>query len=127
MISLRCTIEDTAQDDDALDVFKKAVPAAAMVQTVGFLQAKHGKASKMQKALTSQVEGAQHTLETGERAIDLQVAVVWSVELHDAALGECSIALRVKEAEVGGGAARGLCAVWEALRVLPEPAPQALP
>merc|ERR1719199_2137233 len=39
-------------DDDALDVFKKAVPAAAMVQTVGFLQAKHGKASKMQKAHT---------------------------------------------------------------------------
>merc|ERR1719355_320611 len=39
-------------DDDALDVFKKAVPAAAMVQTVGFLQAKHGKASKLQKAHT---------------------------------------------------------------------------
>merc|ERR1719197_241822 len=39
-------------DDDALDVFKKAVPAAAMVQTVGFLQAKHGKASKMAKAQT---------------------------------------------------------------------------
>merc|ERR1719197_718715 len=37
-------------DDDALDVFKKAVPAAAMVQTVGFLQAKHGKASRFQKA-----------------------------------------------------------------------------
>merc|ERR1719197_888205 len=39
-------------DDDALDVFKKAVPSAAMVQTVGFLQAKHGKASKMAKAQT---------------------------------------------------------------------------
>merc|ERR1719197_2031215 len=37
-------------DDDALDVFKKAVPAAAMVQTVGFLQAKHTKASRFQKA-----------------------------------------------------------------------------
>merc|ERR1719163_1201254 len=37
-------------DDDALDVFKKAVPAAALAQTVGFLQAKHTKASKFQKA-----------------------------------------------------------------------------
>merc|ERR1719197_1664215 len=37
-------------DDDALDVFKKAVPAAAMVQKVGFLQAKTAKASKLAKA-----------------------------------------------------------------------------
>merc|ERR1719355_495397 len=37
-------------DDDALDVFKKAVPSAALAQTVGFLQAKHTKASKFQKA-----------------------------------------------------------------------------
>merc|ERR1719487_3252742 len=36
-------------DDDALDVFKKAVPAG-FTQTVGFLQAKNTKASKFQKA-----------------------------------------------------------------------------
>merc|ERR1719298_132281 len=44
-------------DDDALDVFKKAVPAAALAQTVGFLQAKHTKASKFQKAHTI-IQGA---------------------------------------------------------------------
>jgi len=37
-------------DDDALDIFKKAVPQAAPVGAVGFLQAKHTKASKLQKA-----------------------------------------------------------------------------
>merc|ERR1719331_202560 len=37
-------------DDDALDVFKKAVPQAAPEGTVGFLQSKHTKASKLQKA-----------------------------------------------------------------------------
>merc|ERR1719460_3347169 len=36
-------------DDDALDVFKKAVPGAAAFQQVGFLQAKHTKASPLQK------------------------------------------------------------------------------
>merc|ERR1719262_1259132 len=36
-------------DDDALDVFKKAVPQAAAFQQVGFLQAKHTKASPLQK------------------------------------------------------------------------------
>merc|ERR550514_2128395 len=37
-------------DDDALDVFKKAVPAAAAFQQVGFLQARHVKASPLAKA-----------------------------------------------------------------------------
>merc|ERR1719217_588920 len=46
-------------DDDALDVFKKAVPAAALAQTVGFLQAKHTKASKFQKAHTMIAGAAQ--------------------------------------------------------------------
>jgi len=41
-------------DDDALDVFKKAVPASSFVQSgsVGFLQAKQGKASALTKAQT---------------------------------------------------------------------------
>jgi len=39
-------------DDDALDVFKKSVPSAAMIQQTGFLQAKSTKASKMVKAQT---------------------------------------------------------------------------
>merc|ERR1719197_2215551 len=46
-------------DDDALDVFKKAVPAAALAQTVGFLQAKHTKASKFEKAHTMIAGAAQ--------------------------------------------------------------------
>merc|ERR1719265_81863 len=37
-------------DDDALDVFKKSVPSALAQETVGFLQARHKKASKMVKA-----------------------------------------------------------------------------
>merc|ERR1719199_2332044 len=36
-------------DDDALDVSKKAVPQAAAFQQVGFLQTKHNKASPLQK------------------------------------------------------------------------------
>jgi len=39
-------------DDDALDVFKKSVPSAAMIQQTGFLQAKQTKASKLVKAQT---------------------------------------------------------------------------
>merc|ERR1719440_248211 len=47
-------------DDDALDVFKKAVPAAAAFpQTVGFLQAKHTKASRFEKAHTMIAGAAQ--------------------------------------------------------------------
>merc|ERR1719159_563629 len=47
-------------DDDALDVFKKAVPsAAAFPQTVGFLQAKHTKANRFQKAHTMIAGAAQ--------------------------------------------------------------------
>jgi len=39
-------------DDDALDVFKKAVPSALVQQSVGFLQSRNTKASKMVKAQT---------------------------------------------------------------------------
>jgi len=43
-------------DDDALDIFKKAVPAAA-IQTVGFLQHRNTKASKLAKA-HAMIQGA---------------------------------------------------------------------
>merc|ERR1719230_1392514 len=39
-------------DDDALDVFKKAVPSALLQDQVGFLQRSNGLASKVQKAQT---------------------------------------------------------------------------
>jgi hypothetical protein len=47
-------------DDDALDVFKKAVPAAAAFSQVGFLQARNTKASKLAKA-HAMIAGAAQT------------------------------------------------------------------